>query len=60
MVGITPWFAESQAVDAPRRWEVGETGRDVRRLAEAETWVEVTPKNLDALHEAGFLPSIAP
>jgi hypothetical protein len=28
--------------------------RDVRRLAEAETWVEVTPKRLSALHEAGL------
>jgi hypothetical protein len=28
--------------------------RDVRRLAEAETWVEVTPKRLSALHAAGL------
>lgn len=28
--------------------------RDVRRLAEAETWVEVTPNRLSALHEAGL------
>lgn len=28
--------------------------RDVRRPAEAETWVEVTPERLSALHEAGL------